>query len=73
MTQILELMQTKGLEGKLHRQWLSIALAYFHGLPKKVGLSVEDHANLEVVDGGVNIKHNGEFYWVPIFNDDAPD
>jgi hypothetical protein len=63
--QVLELMQTKGTGGALHRQWLSVALAYFHGLPRKVGLEAERQQNYVVVDDGVSIDFKGFSYWIP--------
>ena len=61
--EMLAIMKVGGSLG-LNREWLSVALAYFHGLPKKVGKTVTDENILDSGDGGVTILFNGLRYWV---------
>ena len=61
--EMLALLKVGGNSG-LNREWLSVALAYFHGLPKKVGKTVPDDNILDSGDGGVTVLLNGLKYWV---------
>ncbi|MGK5069551.1 hypothetical protein [Janthinobacterium sp. RT4P48] len=47
------------------RRWLSISLAYFHGLPRKAGMSLKDEQVLALVDGSFNVTVDQTQYWVP--------
>lgn len=47
-----------------NREWLSAALAYFHGLPKKVGITVPLEAIVESNDGGIKLDWQGAIYWL---------
>lgn len=47
-----------------NREWLSVALAYFHGLPKKVGITVPLEAIVESNDGGIKLDWQGANYWL---------
>lgn len=47
-----------------NREWLSVALAYFHGLPKKVGITIPLEAIVESNDGGIKLDWRGESYWL---------
>lgn len=64
--ELLALMQT-GVEGdQFSRQWASVALAYFHGLPKK-SVTAEVYENMKLAsDGnGVILILKGKEYWLP--------
>ncbi|MBU2825396.1 hypothetical protein HF283_15035, partial [Acidithiobacillus ferrooxidans] len=56
-------MMSEGGEGeKFLRRWVSVGLAYFHGLPRNVGLAVD----VVRTDGeGIAIQVEGKSYWVP--------
>lgn len=64
--EMLALMQTGSEEDRFERQWLSVALAYFHGLPKKT-VTAEVYGNMKLaLDGtGVVLTLNGKEYWLP--------
>jgi hypothetical protein len=62
--EMLELMRVGGDDEAFRRRWLSVSLAYFHGLPKKVGKAVTDENILDLNDGGVTIVWNGLRYWI---------
>lgn len=47
------------------RRLLSVALAYFHGLKRNVGLVVKD-TNLTQADGGLVVTWNNVDYWIPL-------
>ncbi len=52
----------------LDRQLLSLALAYFHGLPKSIGKKIKNKDIEIVIDKGVKILWESKAYWVPIFH-----
>ena len=64
--EMLALMQTDSEGDRFGRQWLSVALAYFHGLPKKT-VTAEVYGNMKpALDGtGVVLTLNGKDYWLP--------
>ena len=62
-TEMLSLMKA-GSNGEINREWLSVALAYFHGLPRKVGKMVDNENIMDIGDGGVSVTWNGLKYWV---------
>lgn len=50
---------------QFRRQWFSVALSYFHGLPLSVGRQVKD-ANVTVLpDRNFSIIVHGKDYWIP--------
>lgn len=51
---------------ELNREWLSVALAYFHGLPKKVGKTVPPENIIHTGDGGITVSWNGLRYWIQL-------
>jgi len=56
----------EGGEGEeFRRRWLSVALAYFHGLPKEVGRRVPIERVTTQGDVGFIIVWNEKEYWVP--------
>ncbi len=61
--EMLALMKA-GKANAENREWLSVALAYFHGLPKKVGIRVHLEAIVESNDGGIKFDWRGESYWL---------
>lgn len=63
--ELLALMKEGGDNKESKRRWLSVALAYFHGLNKHIGLMVKD-ADIVQVDDGLSVTWNNEIYWLPI-------
>lgn len=62
--EMLQLMlESEDGEG-FRRRWLSVALAYFHGLPKKVG-RVADSKDIVHDNSGMTVVVNGSGYWIP--------
>lgn len=59
------LMLESGEGEEFQRRWLSVALAYFHGLPTSVGLSVKDEQVTVHDDGGMTIVWSDRDYWIP--------
>ena len=49
---------------EINKRWISLGLAYFHGLPKKVGASVAD-SQISITDGGVWVEWQSMRYWLP--------
>lgn len=62
--ELLALMREGGDSDEFKQRWLSIALAYFHGLDKSIGLAVGD-THLLQADGGLAIALNNLIYWLP--------
>lgn len=62
--EVMALMKQGGDGDKFRRRWLSVALAFFHGLPRKVGKTVPDE-NVSTSDGGVVVVWANRQYWVP--------
>ena len=61
--EMLALMKSGG-DSLLNREWLSVALAYFHGLPRKAGKTVTEENIVVAGDGGIRITWNGVKYWI---------
>lgn len=61
--ELLALMKSGG-DSLLNREWLSVALAYYHGLPRKAGKTVTEENIVVVGDGGIRITWNGVKYWI---------
>jgi hypothetical protein len=62
--EMLTLTQEVGDDEESRRRWLSVALVYFHGLPKRIGKIVPDE-QIEPVDGGYIVAWEGQGYWIP--------
>lgn len=46
------------------RAWLSLALAYFHGLHKKIGKTIAFENIIDTNDGGIEVIWSGRRYWL---------
>lgn len=64
--EMLALMREQGEDEELSRRWLTVALAYFHGLPKKVGRNIQRMNIGEGEEGGLTVTWNGQRYWIPL-------
>lgn len=62
--EMLQLMREGREDEELRRRWLSVALAYFHGLPKKVGRMVGSK-DIVLDDSGMSVIIDGSSYWIP--------
>lgn len=63
--EMLVLMREGGEGEEFRRRWLSVALAYFHGLPRKVGSSIQSEQILGHEDGSLSIEWGEQKYWIP--------
>ncbi len=63
--EMLVLMREGGKGNEFRRRWLSVALAYFHGLPRKVGSSIQCEQILGHEDGSLSIEWGEQKYWIP--------
>jgi hypothetical protein len=63
--EMLALMQEGGEGEKFRQRWLSVALAYFHGLPRTAGKIVQSDQFLVHLDGGITVTWNEQKYWIP--------
>ena len=60
--EMLAMMREGGEGDEFLRRWVSVGLAYFHGLPRKVGIG----ADVLRTDGeGMAINVEGKSYWLP--------
>lgn len=66
--EMLKLMQEAGNGDEFMTRWLSVALAYFHGLPKKVGKSLAKEQVAVLQNGAFNVTWSGQTYWIPAVN-----
>lgn len=64
-TEMLTLMREGGEGDEFRRHWLSVALAYFHGLPKGVGRHVPVEQVRAHDKGGLVLAWGGRNYWIP--------
>jgi len=78
--ELLALMQEGGEGEEFRRRWLSVALAYFHGLPRSVGRNIHDD-NLLSEGYGIQVTLKEKIYWIPfpqlagperVFDGDTP-
>ena len=65
--EMLAMMREGGEGEEFLRRWVSVGLAYFHGLPRKVGRAV-DVETLEAERDGVFVILRGGPYWVPLLS-----
>lgn len=61
--EILALMKA-GKACTTNRDWLSVALLYFHGLPRRVGKTIAPENIIETNDGGIEVTWSGLKYWL---------
>lgn len=48
----------------MDRRWLSVGLAYFHGLPRRVGMDISED-KVHVQDAGVVVEWHFKRFWLP--------
>lgn len=61
---MLALMQEGGESDEFKLRWISVTLAYFHGLPQKVGGLLREQ-DLNQVDGGMFVTWGNKQFWLP--------
>lgn len=64
--EMMALMKEPSESRQFEQRWLSVALAYFHGLNKKVGSTIPE-AFVKLHDEGLIVEWNNQSYWVPLF------
>ncbi|PPD54020.1 MAG: hypothetical protein CTY12_04020 [Methylotenera sp.] len=62
-SEILALMKADKANAH-NREWLCVALEYFHGMPKRVGKTIASENLIYTADGGVVVCWNGLRYWL---------
>lgn len=67
------LLSEASTDPQFQRRWLSVALAYFHGLSLSVGKCVKDSKISVLSDGNFNVTVEGNEYWVPRWDFHAGD
>ena len=64
--ELLVLMKEGGQGEVFRRQWLSVALAYFHELPRKVGKNIRSEQISSHEDGSLTVVWSDQKYWLPV-------
>lgn len=64
-TKMLALMQESGEGNEFRKRWLAAALAYFHGLPKRVGNLLLNESIVQTANG-FSVTIEGKVYFVPL-------
>ena len=62
--EMLAMMRDGGEGEEFLRRWVSVGLAHFHGVSRKVGRVVEVE-KLKVEGGGAVLDFSGKSYWIP--------
>lgn len=62
---LINLLGEDQRDEKFTRRWLSITLAYFHGLPRRTGADLHDEKILFLGAEGFHITVDAKHYWVP--------
>ncbi|MES2024313.1 MAG: hypothetical protein V4448_02025 [Pseudomonadota bacterium] len=63
--EIVALVAQKGRSDEFRIKWISVGLAYFHGLPRSVGPKVANGAISTDDNGNFSIQWNEKSYWLP--------
>lgn len=63
-SEIMALMKEPEQGVSFRRRWLSLCLAYFHGLSRRVGRQVPD-ADITPEGSGWAVSWQGRIYWIP--------
>lgn len=63
--EMLKLMQEEGSSDEFMQRWLSVALAYFHGLPKSAGKKINSSEIVIHDDGSCTATWRNQKFWVP--------
>lgn len=63
--EMLALMREGGEGEKFRQRWLSVALAYFHGLPRNTVRQLVDES-IEQHENGFIVTVSGGNYWIPL-------
>lgn len=64
--EMMALLKEPGESDEFKQRWLSISLAYFHGLSRKVVRTIPE-AHMKHADEGLVVEWNNHSYWVPSF------
>lgn len=63
--ELIALVRRGGEKDDLSQQWIEVALAYFHGLPRRIGRAVHKDQILQDGDDGLIVTLDGGQYWIP--------
>lgn len=63
--ELVTLLEDERRDGDFKTEWISISLAYFHGLPRRLGANLKRIAVSNDGDGNFSILWNGKTYLVP--------
>lgn len=63
--EMLALMREADDSEAFRRRWLSVALAYFHGLPRAVGKASHADQIIASEQGGIGVTWEEQEFWVP--------
>jgi hypothetical protein len=63
--EMIKLLDERQRDDAFEAEWISISLAYFHGLPRRVGKKSKHFSLSTDADGNFSIFLNGNTYFVP--------
>ena len=63
--ELVALLAGERRDEKFKTEWISISLAYFHGLPRRVGKGLKGLSVPTDAEGNFSIVLNGKTYWFP--------
>ncbi len=63
--ELIVFLQNELRDEHFKKKWFSIALAYFHGLSRKVGEDIKEDAISCQGEDGFSISWSGNTYWIP--------
>lgn len=63
--ELMALMKSGGEGEEFRRKWLSVALAYFHGLPRSTAGKLRENQIAIHENGSLSVVLNNTEYWVP--------
>ncbi|MBC3877404.1 hypothetical protein H8K38_06265 [Undibacterium sp. FT79W] len=62
---MVKLLEKGQRDDAFEAEWISISLAYFHGLPRRVGKKSKRFSFSTDVEGNFSVVLNGQTYWLP--------
>jgi hypothetical protein len=66
--EMVKLLEEELRDDAFEAEWISISLAYFHGLPRRVSIKSTHFSSSTDADGNFSVFLNGNTYLVPHWN-----
>lgn len=62
---LLALLEGERRDEEFKIEWISISLAYFHGLPRRIGKELKGMSIFADAEGNFSVVLKGKTYWFP--------